>query len=131
MKRHNIKLISLILLIIMISCGKEPDLVTIYSSSPNNEIIIEVASPRYADSWDMRTKHNILWTATPEPDLVDLHLYKKDEFIQVIDEKIENVGYYNWEIGLLPCKSHHYMIKIFNSYTHELLVDSEHFFVLK
>ena len=100
--------------------------------TPINEydLTYRVIEPVFGTNWAIGSSNTIKWTPIYGVSKINILLYKKSEFISVIAERISNDGKFTWTIPELPYQSHHYIIKIVQPGSENVLLESEHFYVL-
>ncbi|MDD3558463.1 MAG: Ser-Thr-rich GPI-anchored membrane family protein [Melioribacteraceae bacterium] len=131
MQKLHIYLI-LLLAITLISCRTDSD-----PASPNAvgtdieyvNSVFKVVSPALGETWKPGSTHTIKWNKSEGVELVNVYLYKKTEFREVLGQNIGGTSI-TWNIPANILQSHHYRIKVEDAKQENFNTVSGDFFIL-
>ncbi len=126
-KLINLFLISLSLFIL--SCRQSSENLLV-DNGVRYAILLNVSSPKSQDIYKPGDKVRIKWNVLSEMKKVDIHLYKKSEYILTISPGVVNTGEYLWTIPSDINQSHHYKIRVMNHEDPTQFNFSEVFYIL-
>lgn len=86
----------------------------------DSDALIVINTPRYGETYEPGNVMQIQWESTPSVKRVNIELYRKTELIEVLTTKLQNNGSYKWKIPFLISQSHHYKVKVINTYNAEV-----------